>query len=149
MDPVSALGVAAAAVQFVDFSGSIVRSITDVYRVVESGASLQHLQQMKMDANRLQTLNMRLRRSLRPKQLGRQPNQTEDVILAVADQCIEIAAQLLRALDGFDPKNLDSKIEAIRIALRALWKKGKLESLNQRLIELREQLMLVVLLNLR
>jgi len=150
MDPVSALGVAAAAVQFVDFSATIVKDIIAAYQFLESGnSSLSYFQRIKTSAHRLHASNLRLRRSLHPDQLQREPTQTENDILAVSQVCIDISIELQRVLDKLNPDNTHSKIKTVWMALKVVWEKGNIDSLEQRLLEQREQLMFVILLSLR
>jgi protein involved in ribonucleotide reduction len=42
---------------------------------------------------------------------------------------------ILEALNKFDLKGQHSKLEVVRNAIKAMWNKEKLESLNQRLAE--------------
>jgi hypothetical protein len=60
MDPVSALGVVAAAVQFIEFSGGIVKTIIDVYRSVMSEGSINDLMFLNKQAETLRSYNLRL-----------------------------------------------------------------------------------------
>ena len=149
MDPVSALGVASASLQFVDFSSSLVKVIIETYRLIHSKDAWKYFQLLKQNALGLQKWNTRLTSALQPLELQRQPTETEHEVLAVADECLKVSTALLRALAGFDPKDPNSPLEAARVALKAMWKKGKIDSLKQRLDAMREQLMFVVLMNIR
>jgi hypothetical protein len=149
MDPVSALSVAAAAVSFADFSGKVVKSIVYAYRFIESDGSPEQFQQLRDDAERLRSLNLRLQKSLTVDVLKRQRTETEDDVLAVADECFDVASSLLQTLNKYDLANEASKMKAVRSAIKATLNKGKLESLNRRLVELQQRLMAVIVLGLR
>jgi hypothetical protein len=129
--------------------GTVVKSIIEAYRFVESGGSIHKFRQLKSNAEKLCKLNLRLKRSLDVKVLKRQPTENEDDLLTVANECIEVGSNLSEVLNQFDLEKGRSKLEAICTAIKAVWNREKLESLNHRLTELQQQLMSIVLLSLR
>jgi len=149
MDPVSALGVASAAVQFLDFSGTVVKAMIEVYRLVEAKDSWQDFLRLRANGLQLQLSSRRLKSALQPEQLHRQPTNAENNILAVVNDCDDISTLLLKSLKYIDPKAEGSKMDTLRAAVKTVWRKDKVETLQQRLSALREQLMLDVLINIR
>jgi hypothetical protein len=67
----------------------------------------------------------------------------------LAAECADAGQELLDALHDSHDRMEQSKINAIKTALTMVWSRDKLESLQQRLFELRDELMFVVALNLR
>lgn len=149
MDPVSVLGVAAAAVQFATFSGSIVKNVINIYRSVISQDSIEDYRSLEEQAKTLRSSNLRLKQTLDMKYLKRERNESENDLLSVADQAIDVASNILKALDKFDLKGERSKLEKIRKAIKAVLEKEELEALNQRLAQVQQQQMSVVLLGLQ
>jgi hypothetical protein len=149
MDPISALGVAAAAVQFADYSGTVVKRLIDVYRFIDSGGSIEEFQVLKGDADKLLTLNQRLKGSLDRNKLRRPRTATEDDLLTIANECIDIGSKLSESLRELDVEKGRSKLETLRTAIKAVANKQKLESLRQRLAGLQQQLMSFILLSFR
>lgn len=154
MDPISALSVAAATVQFVDFSCKTIRI---VIRALSSEVGTQSpeatMNNLKGDAERLKLSNNKLKRSLNQNKLRRPPTETELQVAAVADECIQISQSVLDFFQQANPGNSSStasdRLRAIRIAFRAAWKKERLDSLKQRLDDATKQLMLVLFMDLR
>lgn len=156
MDPISALSVAAATVQFVDFScktvGIVISALSSEAVTQSPEASLNDL---KGNAERLKLSNTKLKQSLDQNKLRRPPTETELQVAAVADECIQISQSVLDFIRKIkiDPENNPSpasaRLKAIRIAFRAAWKKEHLNSLKQRLDGATKQLMLVLFMDLR
>jgi hypothetical protein len=154
MDPISALSVAAAAVQFVDFScktvGIVISALSSEARTQSPEATLNNL---KGDAKRLKLSNNKLKQSLDQNKLRRPPTETELQVAAVADECIQISQSVLDFIQKVNPENssnpASARLKAIRIAFRAKWKKERLDSLKQRLDDATKQLMLVLFMDLR
>ena len=154
MDPISALSVAAAAVQFVDFScktvGIVISALSSEAGTQSPEATLNNL---KGDAKRLKLSNNKLKQSLDQNKLRRPPTETELQVAAVADECIQISQSILDFIQKVNPENSSSpasaRLKAIRIAFRAAWKKERLDSLKQRLDDATQQLMLVLFMDLR
>lgn len=107
-------------------------------------------QQLKDTAERPRSSNVRLKTSLDQDRLGRPPTESENKIIVVATECADIAATLLEALRDFDlPGGGYSRLKKIRVGVKAVWNGEKLETLQQKLKDLRDQLMFVILLDLR
>jgi hypothetical protein len=154
MDPISALSVAAATVQFVDFSrktvGIVISALSSDAVTQSPEASLNDL---KGNAERLKLSNTKLKQSLDQNKLRRPPTETELQVAAVADECIQISQSVLDFIRKVNPENNPSpasaRLKAIRIAFRAAWEKEHLNSLKQRLDGATKQLMLVLFMDLR
>jgi hypothetical protein len=155
MDPISALSVASAVVQFVDFSSKAVSAIIKIYRSLGSENSLRNFDELQRTAEILRSANVRLKDSLEPARLNRLRTDTETDIVAVATECIEVSVPLLDTLRQI---NVDrdtnsfsrlTRLRAIRASVKAIWNQDKMDALEHRLKDSREQLILVILLNIR
>ena len=149
LDPISALGVAASAVQFADHSVSVVKRLIEVYRFIESGDSIEEFEALKGDADKLLTLNQRLKGSLDQGKLRRPRTATEDDLLTVANNCIDVGSKLSDSLCQLNVEKGRPKLDTLRTAIKAVANKQKLESLKERLAELQQKLMTVILVSLR
>lgn len=137
-------------VQFVDFSHKCLSGIIEIYRSIDSEGSPKVFQQLKDTAERPRSSNVRLKTSLDQDRLGRPPTESENKIIVVATECADIAATLLEVLRDFDlPDGGYSRLKKIRVGVKAVWNGEKLETLQQKLKDLRDQLMFVILLDLR
>jgi len=149
MDPISAVGVAATAVQFAAYSGSVVKNLIEFYRFIDSKGSIEEFKILKGDADELRTLNQRLKASLDQSKLRRSRTANEDDLLTVANDCIDIGSRLSEGLCQLDVEKGRSGLEIVRTAFKAVANKPKLESLKRRLAELQQKLMTVILVSLR
>lgn len=148
MDPVSALSVAAAAAQFVSFSGTLLSRIAELYVLIQNGAEDTELDQLRTTVTMLQRANSNLKHSLEERRLNRKLTPSETEIVSVADACNDVAVAILGALKGLK-MTTTTKWNLARKAIRTVWHKNKISSLQQRLESLRQQLILNILINIR
>jgi hypothetical protein len=157
LDPLSALNVAAAAIQFVDVSYRCVTGIIAAYRSVDINGTQQAFQHLRNTAETLKSSNVRLINSLNRDELHRSPTETELSVVRAAMEAAEISGALLNALRELDVSEYDAPLRQLwyqrrlklEAAVKAVWKKEKLEALQQKLKDLRDQLSFVILLELR
>lgn len=151
MDPVSALSVAAAAIQFLDFSVRCLAGITAVYRSIDSGGSLTDYSDILGTAEMLRSSSTRLRESLSQDMLRRPPTKSEQQVIAVSTQCADIANDLIRTVSPFPPSDLTaaSVVNKIYASFKALLNAKTVQTLQQKIRDVREELVYIVLLDLR
>ncbi|KAI0167621.1 hypothetical protein BJ166DRAFT_238645 [Pestalotiopsis sp. NC0098] len=142
-----ALAVAAAVIQFVDFTSGIVSKTISIH---SSAAGLA------VDQEELETITRSLsdssdeiRESLGESRLGRRLNRNERDLEKIAVDCQGVADELLEVLDKLSSKGPKTKWRSFRQALRSTWNEGKVRSLEQRLDRFRQQMMANVLNSLR
>jgi hypothetical protein len=157
LDPLSALNVAAAAIQFVDVSYRGVTGIIVAYRSVNIIGTQQAFHHLRSTAERLKSSNLRLIYSLSRDELHRSPTETELSVVLAATEAADISGAFLNALLELDVSEYDAQLQKLwyqkRVklvaAIKAVWKKENLEALQQKLKDLRDQLSFVILLELR
>lgn len=104
---------------------------------------------MKETAEKLKSTNVRLKESLTDSRLLRAPTETERQVVSVASEYVEAAEQIVSAFKDLSIGEKSSHLKKIHDGLKAVWNQEKLTSLQQELKDSREQLVLVVLLELR
>ncbi|KAM7217652.1 hypothetical protein V8F06_007036 [Rhypophila decipiens] len=90
---------------------------------------------------------MNMKASLMPSQLGRQPTKSEQEAFAVAEECLDVTETLEKILTV--PEDQSSTWKKALTSVKAVRNRDKLQTVKQKLNELRDQLMLVILVNLR
>ncbi|KAE9367977.1 hypothetical protein N431DRAFT_494858 [Stipitochalara longipes BDJ] len=130
MDPVSAFGLAASVVQFIDFTESLFRGTYYIYN--------------------LKTLNEDLQSSLsRGATEDRTISKSEQEIGKICKDCGELAGELISNLERLRVQKRDDIWESFRKALQTIWSNRQIESLEKRLGTFRVQLMLAINASLR
>ena len=137
MDPLSALGVAAAVVQFLDFSSGLISGTYKIYKAEDGDAPTnQTLRKVATDLKDISDqLNQKGDSQSGPEQLCR--------------ECLDVADELTSVLDRLMKQEKQSIWSSFRLALRAVWSQDKLESLQKRLDNLRQQMSMHFLLSMR
>jgi hypothetical protein len=154
MDPISALSVAAAAVQFVDFSFKCITGMIDAYQSISRNGAPAAYENLKVSAERMYSSNSRLLKSLNQDTLLRELNESETEVSAIATECTTSAITLLDAMRGFQiPKIVDKKwlekLPILKAAVKSVWNRDKLETLQGKLKASREELLFMIVLDLR
>ncbi|OCL11351.1 hypothetical protein AOQ84DRAFT_229496 [Glonium stellatum] len=149
MDHTSALSVAAAVVQFVDFSSKI---ISKGYRICRScNGDICELKENKEGINiseNLADLSKRLSESLDPQKLGREPTVTKD-IHGLSRDCNGIAKEMFSALVKLKNESKHKKWNSFQEALSTMWSEKQIQALQKRFETFRQQLIVNILISLR
>lgn len=152
VDPISALSVAAAAVQFVDFSRKLVSKSRELYNSLDG---------VLRDNAQTETVTMRLKAMVLELQPPRRPaNSTARNASApkasprlqkICAECNEVSEELvdhlrrLKVPDG----SVGCKWKSFRQALKSVWSKQDVDALSQRLASLRAEIDTEVLILMR
>ena len=148
MDPVSALGVAAAVVQFVDFGNRVLSKTSNAYKSARSG----HLD-LEIVTKDMIKVTKKLDEGLQAGSLAKraQLSTEERELQQLCQECNHIASQLSKALADLKPPKLQfwRKWESFYQALRSIWAEDKIEALQKQLDEFRKQLVFKILVLLR
>lgn len=137
MDPLSAIGLASNIVQFIHFGCSLIRKSSEVHRSA-SGAEEEHVE-IELIATTLSNHCDRLGQA--PSFLNQPP---ERELLDLAEECKKVAGDLvslvrkIRSPPGIDGKR--HRWKSFRQALTTIMKKEEIQSLQQRLRSLQEQI---------
>lgn len=146
MDPASAVGLASAIVQFVDFTSKLI-SVTHKLHVSTSGATAEHLELEDLTHNLLQ-----LSEDATPHNV---PNtaalsREERALISLGENCREVSDELLRVLQSLRVKGGSQKgWKSFYVALKSVWKEGEIVALQQRLDRIRNVMSTKILFNLQ
>jgi hypothetical protein len=139
MDPLSALGLAASVVQFIQFGGSLVSKSHEIY--TSSDGKLAANIECETATTRLIGLTNRLKDSLRDAGSKGQ-SADEFAIEAICGDCIEISKELLAQLKKLvlEEKHKWRKWKSFRQALKSVWSKEGIDKIAGRLATFRQEL---------
>lgn len=138
MDPLSALSIGAAVLQFVDFGSKLLVNGYDVYHSV-AGATTDNLELEKVTQD-LSSLCLAL--EVNHVTSSRALSRDEKALLKLALDCRELAQSLVQLLQGLKVKS-DARHrswESIRQTIRSVWKKSEIEDLQVRLERIRNEM---------
>ena len=145
VDPFTALSVAAAVIQFVDFSVSIVSKGRHLYKS-PTGSLAEH-DEAWITADRLHSMANVLTTSMKAEFAFGE----DEALTTICIECVDIAEQLqfelskLKVAKG--PHNRPWK--SFRQALKSVWSKEKVEAMKSRLAQLKADLSANVLVSIR
>jgi hypothetical protein len=130
LDPLSAIGLASAIVQFVDFSSKLV---LEGYELYEKG-SIARNDEIQLIAEDLKGLTAGLAKSQ-----TQHAHADEKEMQKLACTCQSLADELLTVLKTLHPQKQNS-LATFRVAIRSARKKGKVEDMGKRLRRLQGQI---------
>ncbi|KAI6795430.1 hypothetical protein KC361_g5013 [Hortaea werneckii] len=138
MDPLSALSIGAAVLQFVDFGSKLLVNGYDVYHSV-AGATTDNLELEKVTQD-LSSLCLAL--EFNHVTSSRALSRDEKALLELALDCRELAQSLVQLLQGLKVKSgtRHRSWESIRQTIRSVWKKTEIEDLQARLERIRNEM---------
>jgi hypothetical protein len=149
-DPVSAFGLAASILQFVDFGSKFAKNALNIYKAGSQGAAAE-MQQLQSTTADLQSV---LKTLQPPRNTSNSSTELEyDAgILKLAEECQQVATELLNSLNKINKIQRfekPGKWDAIRTAFQVMWNEDNIKSLHIRMSEFRHQLTLHLLVSLR
>jgi len=149
LDPLTSLSVAGSAVQFVDFSAKLLRTIRDLY--TSQSGELDELKRLKNDSDTLQRISEYLQSALKPAEIKRNLTPLEAEVVSNAKCCKDAASELTKTLNLFilPGKVKRKEWDAICLAIKAVWAEKDLERLQQRLDASRQALLTSIVANLQ
>jgi len=150
LDPLTALSVAAAVVQFVDFGNKLLVKGHELHKSPD-GASVGN-SELEIIAKELQQLIHRLSQPLPSMEVqGTALNDSEAALVNLSQQCSNVADELLCTLRKLKVVEGSSnrRWKSFRQALKCLWRKEEVEAMVNRLQGFRERLNLHVLVSMR
>ncbi|KAF7865721.1 hypothetical protein EAF04_005887 [Stromatinia cepivora] len=142
LDPISAFSLAAAIIQFVDFSSKVISSAAELHHS-SSGALANNLE-LSTIVSDLSAISNDLK-ARNPHQGKHSYNKDELVLISLASQCKELSDKLLHDLDGLNIKGSHTLWASARQSIRSLWKESYISDISKRLDGFRSQLMLRLL----
>ncbi|TGO15950.1 hypothetical protein BTUL_0034g00740 [Botrytis tulipae] len=147
MDPVSAISLAAAIAQFIDYSCKIVCKSKEIYNST-SGLTTEH--------NRTETATLRLKEltqsiHLPPKRTNSGSSVVHSRLQIITQECKIVSDTLINRLNQLKVPNQSQypKWKSFRMALKSVWSKHEIDEFALRLRDLRKELDTELLLLLR
>ncbi|KAF7884006.1 hypothetical protein EAF00_011318 [Botryotinia globosa] len=150
MDPIAALGVAAAVIQFIDYGTGLISKGREIYKSGELEANVE----LGEATNRLQNLIEPLGGSLHSgiqNAPSPSPADADRALQDICTKCIDLSKERNDLL-GSLKLNLSVKhrrLASFQQAVRAVWNEEKIQGLKSRLGDLRSNLETHVLVDLR
>lgn len=136
MDPLTALGLAANIFQFIDFSSQLLSGTLEIYQSATGASSeiieIEHISEHLSSFNEELSSQPTASRSSRDVAVEKFAGRCKDI----SDELLKVIAEL-KVVDG-----PNRKWRSFRKALKTLWKKEKIQSLQNRLDMMRQQLTL-------
>ncbi|KAI1423282.1 hypothetical protein F5Y12DRAFT_798597 [Xylaria sp. FL1777] len=147
MDPLSALGVAAAAVQFLDFGCRVLADTRKIYKS-STGSSTQSVELWTVSRD-LVTLTTEVEAKLgAAKWETENAGASEQVFVRLCDECRDISRELQDMISKVQAKGITKLKLAMASfvqALNGMHSPAKIEQLKERLNQARQQMMMAVL----
>ncbi|TGO32435.1 hypothetical protein BHYA_0318g00100 [Botrytis hyacinthi] len=147
MDPVSAISLAAAIAQFIDYSCKIVCKSKEIYNSA-SGLTTDH--------NRTETATLRLKEltqliHLPPKRTNSASSIVHSRLQIITQECMIVSDTLINRLNQLKAptQSQHPKWKSFRMALKSVWSKHEIDEFALRLRDLRKELDTELLLLLR
>ncbi|KAI0098837.1 hypothetical protein GGR51DRAFT_537144 [Nemania sp. FL0031] len=141
------LSVAAAVIQFVDFTCGLISKGIAIHSSA-TGLTVDHNELQNITEDLSQTSND-IKQSLINQHGERRLTSNEEDLQKIARDCQVVAEELLGVLATLTSKGHRTKWRSFRHALETAWKEKKVQSLENRLDRFRQQMMANVLNSLR
>jgi len=147
MDPITALGVAGSIVQLVDFGIKVVSKGNKIYHSGDGSTAENH--DLENVANDLVLIHTRLRQSLHPFGAPGPLSEDEQALADLGAASSNVARALLEQLNKAKAQGRFRRWKSLRQALKSVSSKSVVDGLAKRLVVLRDQFNLRVLIGLK
>jgi hypothetical protein len=136
MDPLTAIGLSSAIVQFVDFGTKLICGAREIY--YSTTGTTEENATLELVVAEMRTWSLKLRRS------GPSSAQSEEekAICSLAEECQILSGKILDLIEKTKPKNQKSRIEVFWAAIRDKRHENDRLQLEKRLGTCRSQLIL-------
>ena len=130
MDPVTGVGLAASVIQLLTFGIDAVKTCQEVYQK----GSISDYSNLDYITDHLAGLTASLQQSLQSPDIGSGAlTREERDLVELARKCEDCTKILQKELDKLQTRPRASTRKAVRLAARAIWKKGTIDKINQQL----------------
>ena len=144
-EALAALGVAANIVQFIDFGCKILSEGSRLHKY--KGVSPSKNAELESIALDLQKLHKELQYPENETYQAPTPNDIQ--LHRLAEQCRGVCLELLAALEKMKIADPPGKWRSFRVALKTVWGESEIKSLQMRLDEARQELVVRLLMSFR
>lgn len=154
MDPLSALAVVAATVQFIDFSAKLISQSFKIYKgddgnLLDASSAVDQQNDSATVAEHLIQLNQDIRASRDTALLNQEADPDQEQLRHLCDECDGIARQVLSALEALKRGGKPTAWRSFRLALHTIWSKEDVKKLEARLEIYRRQIAFHMLVAMR
>ena len=147
MDPITAVSVAAAVVQFSDFGARLLKETTKTYKSVSGMTSdIVELSTIGVDLHQLSSSIEE--KSSRLVDLSDGLSTSEQTLLRLCHTAQELSKELGNALNQLQTHNtgkLKLAVESFAVALRKCWSRDRIDGFRERITDVRRQMMMAML----
>ncbi|KAH7159593.1 hypothetical protein B0J13DRAFT_539221 [Dactylonectria estremocensis] len=156
MEPLSALGVAAAAVQFLDFGSRVFLDARDIWKSSPSQAPRNT--ELSEIARNLSSLMNEVDRKLQAAQIKQArkegatgaglDEQSQVMFARLCSECNDVCKELQECLSKLKTQGkegLKHAADSLIVAVKGVWSASKIEGLKDRIRQLRDQIMMAAL----
>ncbi|KAK3897567.1 hypothetical protein C8A05DRAFT_38875, partial [Staphylotrichum tortipilum] len=151
MEPLSALGVAAAGVQFIDFTTKLLSNTVETYR--SASGTTEKITSLENITTELNTLTARVQEKAAQLPQSPAPESPNGLFLDACRQCQDISKQLATVLQPLAVKRPSkfqrkSVASALAVALRGAMSEKKIQDLSTQLQMIQQRMQLAALVSL-
>ncbi|KAI3317150.1 hypothetical protein HD806DRAFT_541551 [Xylariaceae sp. AK1471] len=150
MDPLTAVSLAAAVVQFTDYGVRLLSEGVRVYKSVSGMTS--DVVELTTIAQDLGHLSQSIQEKSSQLTDPRKPiSESEQSLLRLCGTCQNVSAELATAVSRLQTqstKKLNLAVESFEVALRKFWARDRIVDLRNRLSEIRQQMMMAMMMYL-
>lgn len=147
MDPITALGIAGSVVQLVDFGIKVVSKSKKIYR--SGDGTLERNHDLESVASDLLVIQTKLRQSLRPLESQGPLSEDDHALVKLSESSSDVASELLERLNKAKVEGRFQRWKSVRQAVKSITSKKDVDELADRLMTLRGQLDLRIVIGLR
>jgi len=138
LEPLSAFSVACNVLQIIEFGSKVLSNAID-YRKAANGILSEH-QDLRHVLQSLKNLNADLQASM-PQLAGTKLLSTAEARLLEANtECLRLSKEFIDLLDRLKVKNRHAMLESLRMSIKALWHREKMDAIGNALCQARDNL---------
>ena len=138
LDPLSAFSVACNVLHVVELGVKVLSKAME-YREAETGI-LTEQKDLRDVSQTLHSLNTDLQASLPQQTASKQPTVEEAHLLEANNQCLRLSKELIDFLDRLKLRDKHAVFGSLRIGIKTLWHKDKMDAMEKSLSSARDNL---------
>ena len=147
LDPLSAFSVACNVLQVIELGVKVLSKAAD-YRKAETGV-LTEQKDLRDVLQTLNNLNTDLQASLPQQTTLKQHTVEESRLLEANNQCLRLSRELINFLDGLKLRDRHVVFDSLRISIKTLWHKDKMDAMEKSLSSARDNLHIAFLIYMK
>ncbi|KAF5012504.1 hypothetical protein FDECE_1457 [Fusarium decemcellulare] len=150
METLAGLGLAGNIVQFIDFSGKVLKKARKIYQSRDS--ETDESTDFKLISNHLLEALSSIQKPKPELPSSAQPTQTnaaDKMLEELRGRCCQVGSELIAVLTRLEKQGGATKWKSFKQALSAEWKSGQLEKMQERLTAVRDEILFHIALSLK